>query len=121
MRRGKTRTLERNKTIVLFSRIREASEDGLTGRIALALAGGSLSFLCAWFAADASGQAPFQLVFAAFAVFGVYLIARAIFSRAPRVAPILLSYFFAPVGVVCIAVAMPLAAIVRSLRGATKT
>ena len=80
MRCGTTRTLERKKPLVLFSRIREASEDGLTGRIALALAGASLAFLCAWFAVDATGQAPFQLIFAAFAVFGVYLIVRAIFS-----------------------------------------
>jgi hypothetical protein len=83
---------------VLFRRIREASEDGLTGRIALALAGGSLAIVCAWFAADATGQAPFQLIFAAFALLGVFLIGRAIFSRAPRAAPILLSHFFAPVG-----------------------
>jgi hypothetical protein len=106
---------------VLFGRIREASEDGLTGRIALALAGGSVAFLCTWFAADGIGPAPFQLIFAAFAVFGIYLIGRAIFSRAPRVAPILLSYFFAPIGVICIAIAMPLAAIVRFVKGATKT
>ena len=105
---------------MLFTRIREASEDGLTGRIALALAGGGLAFFCAWFAADAQGQAPFQLLFVAFAALGIYFVGRAAFSQTPRVGPILLSYFFAPVGVACIAVALPLAAIVRSLRRSSK-
>ena len=90
----------------MLARIREASEDGLTGRIALALAGASLAFLAAWMAADAAPQVPFQLLLIP------------LYSRSTRAAAILLSNFYAPVGVVCIALAMPVAAAVRSMKRA---
>ena len=115
-----TKTLEPNMAASLFERIRVASDDGLTGRIALALTGGSAFVLFAWAAVDASPQVPYRLLFVALAIVGLYFVGRAVFSRKPRVRPILLSLYFAPLGVVFVALAMPIAAAVRSTRSLLK-
>ena len=104
----------------LFTRIREASDDSLTGRIALALTGVSSVVLCALVAANVSDQGPSQYFFVALAIVGLYIVGRAIFSRTPRARPILLSLYFAPVGVFFIALAMPIAAAIRSSRAFLK-
>ena len=91
---------------MLFTRIREASEDGLTGRIALAFAGVVTTCVAAWLMSDAAQQLAYQVLCGGFALIGVYLVGLAFFSRSPAAKPILLSYFFAPVGIVCIAIAM---------------
>lgn len=98
---------------MLLTRIREAGADGLTSRIALALAGAATACLSVWLVLDAAGQPPYQMLFVGLGFLGIYLVGVAIFSRSAGAKTILLSYFFAPVGILCIALAMPLAALIR--------
>ena len=101
---------------MLFAGIRQASQDGLTGRVALALAGIATASMSIWLALSAVGPLPYQLFFIGFACLGLYIVGLAVFCRAPKARSILLSYFFAPIGIVCIAFAMPIAAAIRRFR-----
>lgn len=102
---------------MLFRRIHEASHDPLTGRIGLFIFGAMLAAgsLALWTNPLASTNAGYAVLFIACGLLGAYLLGLAIFSRKQRGHAVLLSRFARPLGLVCLAIAMPLASIVRKL------
>lgn len=102
---------------MLFHGIREAASDPLTGRVGLFIFGALLMAGSAALATSerAAANIIYLMFFGVVAVLGFYLVGLSLFGRKPRAAAILLSWFSRPLGVVCLAIAIPLASMARRL------
>ena len=96
-----------------LTRLRQASDDPLTSRLALGLAGAIVGVLGFWAAVAARPQPVLHLLFLMLAALGLYLVTRAIFKRASHARAVLMNPVFRPLGFACLALAIPLAALIR--------
>jgi hypothetical protein len=102
---------------MLFHRIREAAADPLTGRMGLFIFGALLAAGSVALATTerAASNITYLALFGVVAVLGFYLIGLSLFGHKPRATAILLSWFSRPLGIVCLAIAIPLASMARRL------
>ena len=101
---------------MLFRRIREAAFDPLAGRIGLFVFGAvsasaSIAVATSSFISNNAGIVLLLLIGAAL---GIYFAAVAIFKRKPRAVAVLTHWGVLPLGVLCLAIAIPIASLARN-------